>query len=443
MVAIVFYHYSKLPFESRDILVISFLSTLFIVVFILQPFEWIGVVAGFPLQEILMLAIVVTTAVVKPGNIFAFFKLKTTQFFIAYIFIAWVGFFLNGLGAMVFLSDHAPKLLRLFLSYMVIVIGLDSLTRIRFALFASVLSTCIVAILCIRLRETGLGVGYGIGATAQELNWRGGVQWLGQLAGANSTGLLLVTQYGFMLTFLSKTEKRLKKIITLFVLVLTVIATFYTGSRGALLGLMGVTAFYWVIKHNIGTKKAILLGIMMLAALLVLRPTSDDRGLQDSSSNERVELMYLGLQMLKENPLLGVGYEQFASNNPIRKIAHNIYLEQVAETGLFGSSFFFLMFYLAVRNSKRHFDENQDDALLKNTTIGIWCGGVGLAICTFFLSATHFLPYIVLGLITSLSSFDAAKYEIRISELRLVLGIQFVTIGLVYVAVNLYASMFF
>jgi len=422
---------------------ISFLTTLFIATFILQPTEWISIFSGIPLQELLMLIIVMLTAITKSDVLFTFFKLKTTRFFLAYIFMALVGYTVSGYGAGIFLSEHAPKVLRYFLSYMVVVIGLDSLSKIRFSLLVSMMSALLVALLCIRLRETGLGVGAGIGVTVQELNWRGGVQWLGQVSGSNSTAFLLVTQLGLTLTFLSKAERGFKKMLAIFSLVAILLAILYTGSRGGLLGTIGVFAFFGMIKYQISIKKAVPLGIVLLAALFVLKPTSDDRGLRDSSSNERVELMYHGLQMLKENPFVGVGYNRFHLENPIRKVAHNIYLQQIAENGLIGASFFFLMFYTSIRNSKKYYDENQDDQLLKNTTLGIWCSSVGLAICTFFLSASHFLPYIILGLITSLPGPNALKYKLGFSELRLVLGIEILSIALIYIAINVFAAMFF
>ena len=419
---------------------ISFLSTIFIAVFILQPMEWIGIFVGVPVQEMLLLLIVTLTIVTKPNLIGEFFRLRTTQLFVAYIFLSWISYFLIGLGASIFLDEHAPILMRYFLSYMIVVIGIKSIPNIRFALYIAMLSACVISLLLIRLKLTGVGVGAG---SAQELNWRGGVQWLGQLNGSNTTAFILVTIAGMSLTFLSKSEKTFTRLSALFCLMSIILAILYTGSRGGMLGLIGVIGFYCMIIFNISYKKAIPLGLILLVGLLVLKPTTDDRGFRDGSSDERVELLVHGLEMLKENPFIGVGYKQFPRNNPVRKVAHNIYLEKVAENGIIGATFFFFMFYIAVRNSKKYYDENIDNTAVRNTTLGVWCSSVGLAICTFFLSGSHYLPYIILGLIACLPGNQAFKYKISTSEVRLVLGIEILSIALVYTAVNLYTKMFF
>ena len=416
----------------------SFLAISFVAAFIIQPFEWIPIFGGVPFLEILILLIVALTAALDPGRFLLFFKQQPTRYFILFILIAMFSNILNNTGGQYAISITGASLGRTFLAYMVITLGLISLANIRSALIITMLSCALVGILCIRLYYTGEGVGDGIGATVQQLNWRGGVQWLGDVEGSNNTALLLVTGFGLSIGLLFKTEKNFIRLLSIISCALIIFAVLLTGSRGGFLGLIGVMALFTVLKYRIRVKKfipyAIVLGVIVIMAI----PSVSDRGLKDSSSNERVDLLYHGLNMVKENPFFGVGHGQFADNNPVRKVAHNIYLQKVAETGLIGGSLFFLMFYAAIRNSNRFYEENKDNSVARNSAISIWCGALGFAICAFFLTANHYLPYIVLALMTALSMAGGENTKISFAEIRRVLVVEILVVLLVYIAVNLY-----
>ena len=415
-----------------------FFAIVFIAAFFLQPFEWIPLFSGVPLQEILMLSVFLLAAVSDQERLFLFFKQQSTRYFIMFILVAFLSNIVNGEGGQIALSNITSSLTRAFLAYMVVTLGLISLSNIRTSLIFTVLSSAIVSIMCIRLFHTGEGVGEGIGATVQQLNWRGGVQWLGAVEGSNNTALLLVTGFGLSMGLLLKSEKNLIRLLALISSGLIVYAVLLTGSRGGFLGLIAVLALFIALKYQIRLKKFVPYAVVGVIGAILVIPNIGDRGLKDSSSNERVELLYHGLNMVKEQPLFGVGYNRFADNNPVRKVAHNIYLQQVAETGLIGGGLFFLMFYAAIRNSARYYKENQDNSVARNSVISIWCGATGVAICAFFLTANHYLPYIVLAMMTAISLAGGENTKISFKEMRLVLFFEFVAVLLVYIAVNLY-----
>ena len=355
-----------------------------------------------------------------------------------FILVAFLSNIFNGMGGDFALTNVTTNISRAFLAYMVVTLGLISLSNMRSALVFTMFSSAIVSIMCIRLFHTGEGVGEGIGATVQQLNWRGGVQWLGLVEGSNNTALLLVAGFGLSMGLLLKSEKNLIRFLTLISCGLIAYAVFLTGSRGGFIGLIAVLALFIALKYQISLRKFAPYAVIGVIGAIMVISNTGDRGLKDSSSNERVELLYHGLNMVKEQPLFGVGYGRFADNNPIRKVAHNIYLQQVAETGLIGGSLFFLMFYAAIRNSARYYKENQDNSVARNSAISIWCSAFGVAICAFFLTANHYLPYIVLAMMTAMSMADGENTKLSFKEIRLVLFVEFLAIMLVYAAVNLY-----
>jgi len=415
-----------------------FLAIAFIAAFFLQPSEWIPLFSGVPLQEILMLSVILLAAISDQERLFLFFKQQPTRYFIMFILVAFLSNIFNGMGGDFALTNVTTNISRAFLAYMVVTLGLISLSNMRSALVFTMFSSAIVSIMCIRLFHTGEGVGEGIGATVQQLNWRGGVQWLGLVEGSNNTALLLVAGFGLSMGLLLKSEKNLIRFLTLISCGLIAYAVFLTGSRGGFIGLIAVLALFIALKYQISLRKFAPYAVIGVIGAIMVISNTGDRGLKDSSSNERVELLYHGLNMVKEQPLFGVGYGRFADNNPIRKVAHNIYLQQVAETGLIGGSLFFLMFYAAIRNSARYYKENQDNSVARNSAISIWCSAFGVAICAFFLTANHYLPYIVLAMMTAMSMADGENTKLSFKEIRLVLFVEFLAIMLVYAAVNLY-----
>lgn len=66
----------------------------------------------------------------------------------------------------------------------------------------------------------------------------------------------------------------------------------------------------------------------------------------DGSGNERVDLMFEGLEMVKENPFLGVGLGNFQNNSTTNHYAHNDFIELTSTMGLLGL-FAYLCFYFS------------------------------------------------------------------------------------------------
>jgi O-antigen ligase len=118
-----------------------------------------------------------------------------------------------------------------------------------------------------------------------------------------------------------------------------------TQSRGGLLALMvGLVA---LLRARLGWLSAVGVGIAVLPVLIILAGQRQAAiSTETSTGHARIELWSDGLMLLRDNPIFGVGRDQYAEN--AGQVAHNSYLHAFAETGLFGGIFFFGSFAIAL-----------------------------------------------------------------------------------------------
>lgn len=176
---------------------------------------------------------------------------------------------------------------------------------------------------------------------------------------------------GFMLAI---EKKPLRRIYLVAAIVLAVIAEVWSGSRGGWLGLavaIGIGVFFWSRKH--GRNPLIGMAIMgfsisvLFAALFIGSQTFRDRLVEgDAGSAEvRYPLMEVAMEMIGENPLLGVGLNLYTRemvpydrtnhfiayryNHPV----HNTFLMVGAETGLPALLLLAIFVFLMIKETYR------------------------------------------------------------------------------------------
>lgn len=158
-------------------------------------------------------------------------------------------------------------------------------------------------------------------------------------------------------------EKRpLLRVVSSMIFLSVIFSVLFTFSRGALIGLAGMLAIV-LIKHR-PSKGVMIAGVSLSLISLLLLPenyldrlaslfnaveSSSDAGMEDSLRG-RISELVSGLLMFVEHPLFGVGlgnypveYQDYAQrlgyeSRHSERHAHNMFLEWLAETGLFGGA---------------------------------------------------------------------------------------------------------
>jgi|GEM_PF-5016167 len=414
-------------------------ATVYLLCTVLQPAEWIPIFEGVPLQELVLLMTIPVLAVSNKR----FIELLTYppfKFFLLFIIISILSS--RYMGLRYALGTVGYFYIKLFMAMILIVLALDTAEKLEKILKIMVLGAFIVGFLCVRLYHTGEGVGAGIGTHAQVLNWRGAVQWIGTFSGTNTTAMLLIFLLGlnFGLLFLSKSI--VSKAVWLSVCLIVLYAFYLTHSRGGFIGLITILGAYFYRRVNINLKVFVPLAIMLGLAVIVLKPQEEGRGLGESSSPERVELFHQSLQVFKNNPVIGIGVGQFARNNPVKKRAHNIYLQQLAETGLVGAVLFSLAFFAGGKNllvyMRRYKKEDKEFQISSTVLISF----IGLAATLFFLSPQSEMPYIMLAFMVALPFGSRINEPMPAKTIWFVLLINVIVVIAVYILVQMFFIIF-
>lgn len=286
----------------------------------------------------------------------------------------------------------------------------------------------------------------GIGWAGQPLAWDDGfggrAQWVGMWDGPNVLCLLFVLVIPFLFQYALPPWSVQVRILALALSALIFQGIRLTQSRGGFLA-MGI-ALLFSIGSRFRTGKAIVVITIAAALLAAVAPgrlqNLDDREGSKSGYN-RVELWSAGLTMFKENPVLGVGkgrFYHFARKlTGKRLIAHNSYVENMAETGFVGLWVYVALSFLVLKGLwvVRNNIEDQKELSI--------CLAFLVSVCTYavmslFVTTDFDLFYVQLALATAFLASKGEFPRITGREIVQIAGVASLFIASLYVFVRLY-----
>ena len=247
----------------------------------------------------------------------------------------------------------------------------------------------------------------------------GGLRYGGPIAESNVWGQILVATLPIALYQMAKTRDLLKKMIPAIAALFILLAMLFTESRGAILALVLASA---LIALDLRIKASTLFSIATIAFLLllilpsqyterimtldILFQANQEYGFsQDSAVEGRREKMLTGLAMFRENPILGVGFANYSDNywsyagnlgleaaarnintESSARQPHSLYIEIMAETGIFGIGGFLAFMGLILRGlyearKKYHSKKNKYDQ-----NWPLWVSSIMMAILAFLIA---------------------------------------------------------
>ena len=226
---------------------------------------------------------------------------------------------------------------------------------------------------------------------------------IGMLGDPNDTALtiLMATPFAVAAALDARGLARAGFMAAAFILLAGIIST---QSRGGILGL-GAGLFF-VLRGRIRSRavRFVLVGTTLLGLLVAAgigkRQGLDNGGKLDESAEGRLIAWKAGMGMFRAHPLLGVGYETFGDNFPMyaealpfdkhSMTAHNSFVLCIAETGLFGTIPFLVLFAgagligLRLAKSAEHTPPSVERAMLQSY---VGCLAA-VTVSAFFLSQT-------------------------------------------------------
>lgn len=198
---------------------------------------------------------------------------------------------------------------------------------------------------------------------------------------------------------------RYKKWVMYIAAAMGYISVMGSSSRGSQFAL-AIIAVWFLMRQKNGFKGLIILVVLSIALLNLLPEKEMQRFRvvgEDNSSLQRLAYVEAGLKIIKEHPVLGIGYDNWASYmihkypegvgpGKTIQVSHNIYIQAGSELGLTGLACFLLMALLAfINNSRtRRMADQIDNKLFYNLTYGLDAGLIGYLIAGTFVTVLYY-----------------------------------------------------
>ncbi len=236
----------------------------------------------------------------------------------------------------------------------------------------------------------------------------GGRLFFGDMFDANDLAFYALSFLPLNLIFISRDNSKLIRVACLGFFIVGMLLILLTGSRGGMLALATVIAVALCTKSRVISRPLKGFVISLSIILLFFAPANSERfntifNLEDDynlqAETGRVAIWKAGLRIMFENPLTGVGVNNFAEaigtdrqrrgEESLRwQAAHNMVVQIGTETGIIGMTLFLLMSMNVFRILGRARKESDSGQLAKIAEMGR-LGFLGLFVSGMFLSQAY------------------------------------------------------
>lgn len=308
------------------------LLLLYTVFLVLRPQDFIPALAGAPYMMIFLAGAFLATVI---GRRLSFSDVPTLALFglvlvmlLSTIANGWVG------GVVPILTNFGT----IVVTYLVCAGQLRDGEKLRW--FSLLICICTTVIVLHSFQQAQAGVGW-TGAKTVEGNR---VTWVGIFNDPNDLGLLFLVALPMLLMRAQLASGLLRRSFWYLIAAGHIYAVWLTHSRGAMLTLILLAAIAFLRRY--GAMKLFAAGVVALPALYLVFSRMRAIEVDEESAYGRIDAWYAGIQLFRENPLLGVGMDAFTDYHHLT--AHNSYILVLAELGVAGYMMWTLMISAAM-----------------------------------------------------------------------------------------------
>jgi O-antigen ligase len=314
----------------------------YLIALLVRPQDWFGPFIGLPTGFVITLAMF-TGGLINFLSDRPRYEIPHNRLLPIYIVVIFASTLLNtDFGNAM---DQAVTFTKRAVLFFSIVWLVNTRDRAYFAVWSFLLILLFLSFQAILQAQTGLSWG---GQTVMPGYLEIRVRWHGDWDGPNSYALLFVLGVAMTMEFVFGPYGTLTRLFSFGLSSMYFVAIFYTNSRGAILALLGMTALYF--KDRFSKPVAITLAAVAILGITAFGPSRmSEINTKESSAHERSWAWEQGLNMLRQNPVLGVGRGEFHRRVDSGLLAHNNYVQNFAELGLTGFLLFMSLLWFTWR----------------------------------------------------------------------------------------------
>ena len=239
-----------------------------------------------------------------------------------------------------YIIETSIDTLKSALIYYIIVMVVNTEEKFRTVVWTMVILMGIVALMGV-LQYHGYDItGAGMGFAADKGFWQ--IRGIGNFDNPNDLAYSVVLVVPFAMGFLFQSETILGRLAGLFFLAVSIYCIYLTRSRGGQVA-FAASVSSWVYFWLRDPKRKRQIVILAITAIIGAAVVQASGYREDESAMGRVEAWSQGWQLLKSNPIVGVGKNQFIEHH--KKDTHSSYVRAGAELGLLGLYAFIGMIY--------------------------------------------------------------------------------------------------
>jgi len=364
---------------------------IYVAITYVRPGEIIPGWIGFPFLEIAAAFAGVAALISLALNPRLFANLPNDWCFLAYGVAIVLSLPANGWlgGGYVALLSILP----LIVFYLVIRLAVQTEAQLRWLGSVLVLLTLFQAGNGILQYHTGMGLGGSTAHVRVQYDPETGdegeevkrVRGTGIFGDPNDLAMSLIVVLPFLFSaVISGQSGFLRRILAVGAIGVLGYALVLTQSRGGFVGFAALIATY--AYRRFGRVTAVVAGSLAVVVILAAGPSRFQQiDSSEASAQGRIQSWAAGLQMLKSQPILGVGYGNFGDFNQIT--AHNSFVHSFAELGVIGGTCFVGMWYWFFVTTGA--GRNVAGAATSRLALDILASGVGVMVCAVFLSRQY------------------------------------------------------
>jgi len=398
----------------------------------IRPQDWIPLFLDLPVDYIVFAFIFLTgifqRSAVRFGTIL---RMKQTRFMIYWIVAIFLSNFVNGQFEEAF--DFLFKYIKFLVIFFAFSLYIDSFKKMTALILFMIVLTAALSFQGMYQKQ------HGIGWAGQPLGWLDRIVWVGLWDGMNVLCLLFVVSFPFLLQFTGKMWSWRTRLLSFIGMPIIMIGIYLTDSRGGFMSLLSVFALHF--RARVRSVIGVVLGLGVLGALIVFSPSRfGDFNDEDNSASGRVDMWREAFDMVRYQPVLGIGKGRFAIYTG-RLIAHNSFLEVMGETGVVGLFLWLSLLYVSLKGlfEARALAENdQEKSIMEGLLICI----VGYIFTSFFITAEFELLYVLLALALVATRLKNVSVRYSFADFRNVIGIQVVGMTGFFILTRIYYQVF-